>query len=40
MDTCLEHLREGDLLVLPCLKRFDGPKAPYRYVGPNGQTHT
>jgi DNA invertase Pin-like site-specific DNA recombinase len=40
LDTCLGQLREGDLLVLPCLKRFDGPKALYRYVGPLGQTRT
>jgi len=40
LDKCLEHLREGDMLVLQCLKRFDGPKTLYRYVGHNGQTRT
>jgi len=40
LDTCLGQLREGDLLFLPCLKRFDVPKALYRYVGPLGQTRT
>jgi DNA invertase Pin-like site-specific DNA recombinase len=35
LDRCVDHLREGGMLVLRWLKRFDGPKTLYRYVGAN-----